>query len=104
VERDAIRIQREPVYVGSERPWDHAHQGLSMAGWNDSSAGSVGASAVLGATSSKDTPRKRLTKNSEMNGRNEGDDSVIVMHSACRKSTAMTFYMPGDGLVINHAL
>jgi hypothetical protein len=50
-------MQEQPVDIGLECPEDYVHQGQGTAGRNDSSAGSVQMSAILGGTTNRDVPR-----------------------------------------------
>jgi hypothetical protein len=58
-------MQQQPMYIGSEHPGHNVHQGPSTAGWNNPTAASVGASAIVGGTAKRDPPetlhRRKLT-------------------------------------------
>jgi hypothetical protein len=79
---DATGMQEQTVYVGLERPWDHARQEPSRAGQNDSSAGSVGASAILGGSADRDFPRRKSTKTGETNRRNGEEGYGFITHAS----------------------
>jgi hypothetical protein len=79
---DTAGVEQQTVYIVLEHPWDHALQGLSTAGWNDPSAGSVGASAILAGTADRDIPRKRSTKTRETNRTNEEEGDGFTTHAS----------------------
>jgi peptidase E len=54
---DVVGLQQQTACIGSESPWDHVRQGLSTAGRNDLSAGSVVTSAISQGTADMATLR-----------------------------------------------
>jgi hypothetical protein len=74
-----MQQQQQLVDIGSGRPGDHVHWGPSTEGRNDPSAGSVGASVILGGTADWDTPRRKSTETGKTKRRNgEGDVSLLM--------------------------